>query len=165
MCPIGTEHLIYVILEIVEVLLVYLSTSFRVFTYSSFQLQVDRDMLCAIVDNALISAFRTQLGIWNPKEIIEEYILIVLRTGQCARIRGENSDNGNIRVWYDPRTEEYLVPSNDYFDNMKKVVPMLDVNRMDFEVMLADEDILHTVQRTKQKRRTFEVKVEKGTWL
>ena len=140
----------------------YLSTSFRVFAQSVLQSKADCDMLCTIVDSSLISAFKNQLGVRSPGDIIEEYILIAMSTGRCARIRGENSDSSSILVWYNPRTNEYLLPANDYFDNMKKVVPMLDVNRMDFEVMLSDADILRTVQRKKQQRRTFEVVLQKG---
>lgn len=85
----------------------------------------------------------------------------LLKTGQCARIRGENSDSAGIRVWYDPKSKKFLIPSNDYFDHMKKIVPKVDLNKKDFEVMLADAGILSPDQRKEQLRRTFEVVVQK----
>lgn len=140
----------------------YLSTSFQFFAKVVVSSNSRCKDLCESVEASLISAYQSQLEICQPKEIIEEYILNLLQTGQCARIRGENSDSSNTLVWYDLKTEEYLVPANDYFDSLKKFLPKLDVNRMDFEVMLAGADILRTVQRKKQQRRTFEVVVQKG---
>lgn len=140
----------------------YLLTSFQFFAKVAVSSNSRCRELCERVETSLISAYQSQLEIRQPKEIIEEYILNLLQVGRCARIRGENSDGSSTLVWYDPRTNEYLVPANDYFVSMKKLFPKLDVNRMDFEVVLADAGILHTDQRGKQLRRTFEVVAQKG---
>lgn len=146
-------------LEIVKKI-AYLSTSFRVFAYSAKQLEDECDMLCARVDEALIAAFRNQLCVQKPKAILAEYILSLLEAGQCARIRGKDSENSNIRVWYDPKEGGvFLISSKDYFDRMKIFT---DISKKDFENALVDEGVLCTAQRENQRRRTFEIVVQKG---
>lgn len=140
----------------------YLLTSFQLFAQAAIPSEIQRKYLCDRVEASLLSAYQSQLGIRQPKEILEEYILGLIRAGRCARIRGENSDSSSILAWYVPEPETFLLPSKSYFDNLRKSVLMVDINKRDFERRLADAGMICTEERGKQMRRTFEVRVEKG---
>lgn len=143
----------------------YLSTSFRVFAKLTMP-EAECNSLCDRVDLALISAFQRQLGIQSATGILEKYLLNLLEKGQCARIRGEGSDSSSIRVWYDPKGAGergiFLIPSKNYFNNVKDYYPTRNINKSEFETSLADMGVLDTLSRKKQKRRTFEAVVQKG---
>ena len=115
--------------------------------------------LCDRVESSLIAAYQRQLGAYQPRNILEGYILDLLEKGQCARIRGKESDDKNIRVWYDPDKDIFLIPSKDYFDRLKNPG---SISKRDFENALVNASILCTVQRKNQARRTFETVVRKG---
>lgn len=144
----------------------YLSASFRVFAEMVVRSEVESGELCAKVERNIVAAFKKQLGYYTAKEILEEYILNLLKKGQYARIRGKNSDNSNTRIWYDPEDVGekgcFLILSKNYFDSLKAYLPMVNISKRDFEKQLANTGILYTVTRGNQQRRTFEVVVKKG---
>lgn len=93
----------------------YLSASFRVFGEKIFKSEDKCAELCDKVKNAIIHAFTKQIGLCNPTEILAKYISSLLESGQCARIRGQNSDSDGIRAWYDPKSNRFLFPSKNLF--------------------------------------------------
>lgn len=140
----------------------YLLASFRVFGEIIFKSEYECAELCDKVELAIIHAFMNQIGPCNPTEILTKYISSLLESGQCARIRGQNSDSDGIRAWYDPKSKRFLLPSKTYFDDLKRTFLTVDVNKREFEAELVRANALCVVQREKQDRRSFEVVVQKG---
>ena len=143
--------------EIVEKI-AYLQTSFQFFVRAGIPSKYQQE-LCDKVEASLISAYQSQLNT-RPQDVIEQYILSLLETGRCARIRGKGS--GNACCWYDPRQKMFLIPAKTYFSDLKKDFLTAEANKRDFETELVRANALCVVQREKQKRRTLEVVVQKG---
>lgn len=139
----------------------YLQTSFQIFARTAIPSEYQQQ-LCDKVEVSLVTAFRNQMDIQKPGDILAKYISSLLETGQCARVRGEGSENDNTCIWYDPRNEVFLISSKTYFNKLKNVFSMADISKGDFETELVQANILCTVQRKAQVRRTFEVVVQKG---
>lgn len=136
----------------------YLSTSFQVFSQATIPPAYHQGLYDK-VEASLITAYQSQLGAHLPQNLLEDYILDLLKKEQCARIRGENSNCDHIRVWYDDRDSTFLICSKSYFDKLNSPV---DLSKRDFENALVNAGILCTVQRKDQVRRTFEIVVQKG---
>lgn len=92
-------------------------------------------------------------------DLLEKYISNTILSGRCARIRGKGSDQADIRMWYDPREQLFLLPSKTYYDALKSSPSNQAATKQVFEQKLVDEGTLYTVQRSNQVRRTFEIKV------
>jgi len=115
------------------------------------------------VEDILINVFISQMDGILARDVLERYLLKLMKENQYARIRGMDSSKDSIKVWYDPKEKTLLLPAKSYFDDLKDSFQIGDVSKNDFEEELVQADILRTVQRKKQIRRTFEIKVKKDT--
>lgn len=55
-----------------------------------------------------------------------------------------------------------LLPSKDYFNNLKADFPMVDISKSDFEIELVKADVLCTVQRKIKSAEHFRLLYRRG---
>ena len=124
--------------------------------------EMDRTWMREKIFHALVLLAREQQEPWSASIPLEKYLAKEIRDGNCARIRGEGSDSERVTVWYDPQKQVFLLPAKTYFDGLHSYVEEPQITRRLYEQKLAEEGALLTANRENQKRRTFEVKVQRG---
>lgn len=143
----------------------YLSASFWVLAYKVMPSEPDCMWICRKLEDAILNAFEVQMGNTDQSSIqdmIEDIILSMLNSGQYARLRGKGSEGAQVKIWYDPKESVFLFPSKTLYEELKAHCPTFNIRKNDLENFLVEKNILVTVQRKNQIRRTFEVVVRKG---
>lgn len=124
--------------------------------------EMDRTWVREKIFHALVLLAKEQKEPWSASIPLEKYLAKEIRDGNCARIRGERSDSEGITVWYDPQKQVFLLPVKTYFNGLCSYIEESQITRRLYEQKLAEEGALLTANRENQKRRTFEVKVQRG---
>lgn len=107
--------------------------------------------------NSAIQKLRPSALRPSAMQILETYILSVIRLGQYARIRGKGCDKA--KLWYCPRKREFYLPKDSYFEKIKKVCSTNSeqLDKKCFEVELAEKGVL---QVSAQGRRSKQLNVD-----
>lgn len=137
--------------------LAYLLASYDVFLrYCAPESQ--RVQRLAQLEQALIRACSNIPGL-PVGEILEQYLSALLASGRCARLRGQGSERADVCLWYDPKERTLLLPARTYFDALCQCLPQeYTCTKRVWEAKLEQANLLKTVSRKDQIRRTFEVR-------
>lgn len=111
------------------------------------------------VDSALKKLYLPN-QIPDAKKLTERYIVALLRADRYARVRGKGSGRREVGVWYDPRTDEFYLPANTFFEDMLQTLGLtVYPKRWTLENDLLRDGILRVQEGG---RRTWQVIVVRG---
>lgn len=104
--------------------------------------QDEQTAACRCVDRALAKLYQGSSRL-SAQKMMEDYILVLIRSNRCARVRGERSGE-EVKVWYDPKESVFWLPQDSYYKDMLEVLklPASTPTRRTFEMELEQDGIL-----------------------
>lgn len=58
----------------------------------------------------------------DSARLLEDYLYAKIKSGQCARVRGQGSTRADVKIWYDPMTATFLLPAHTFYNDLSEVL-------------------------------------------
>lgn len=137
------------------------------FTSASFFIHAcvpeeERRFVSKKVKKGLSALYIDDIRRQNAKEMLDEYIRTLIKSGQCARIRGTDSENA--KLFYVPDEGIFYLPVKTYFQDMLQSLAIkksIYRNRNEFAEELEREGIIQVTRGGKYTRRSVQIKLRR----